>query len=465
MKFNETKLNKNIIRAVEELGFDNMTKIQEETIEKILERRSIVAMSSTGSGKTAAFMLPLISNIDVRNRNTEVLVVTPTRELATQIVGETRKFCKYLHGINSIAILGGQDYRMQAISLRKGVKIVIGTPGRLLDVIRKKMLKTENIKAVVLDEADEMLSMGFYEEVNEILEHTSKHSQKLLFSATIDNRVKDIAQKRIKGAQYIECKDNATMLVDNIDQYAIDVKIKMKNECVLRILNKEKATNSVVFCNTKKKTEEVYNFLKENGIKLEMLNSDFSQEERDIILKKLKAGKLDTIVVTDVLARGIDVDDMNLVINYDIPYDNEYYVHRIGRTARNGRSGIAYTLYTGKQIERIRQIEEYTMTKMELIDVPKNKEAEDAEIDLNFPISKRGLYVVTISLGKNDQIKAKDIIGAIGALTGIKSECIGIIEVGETKSTIEVSKDNVGEIVAAFTNGKIKGKSVTVIKD
>lgn len=465
MKFNETKLNKNIISAVEELGFENMTKIQEETIEKILERRSIVAMSSTGSGKTAAFMLPLISNIDVRNRNTEVLVVTPTRELATQIVGETRKFCKYLHGINSIAILGGQDYRMQAISLRKGVKIVIGTPGRLLDVIRKKMLKMENIKAIVLDEADEMLSMGFYEEVNEILEHTSKYSQKLLFSATIDNRVKDIAQKRIKGAQYIECKDNATMLVDNIDQYAIDVKIKMKNECVLRILNKEKATNSVVFCNTKKKTEEVYNFLRENGVKLEMLNSDFSQEERDIILKKLKAGKLDTIVVTDVLARGIDVDDMNLVINYDIPYDNEYYVHRIGRTARNGRSGIAYTLYTGKQIERIRQIEEYTMTKMELIDVPKNKEAEDAKFDLNFPISKRGLYVVTISLGKNDQIKAKDIIGAIGALTGIKSECIGIIEVGDTKSTIEVSKDNVGEIVAAFTNGKIKGKNVTIIKD
>lgn len=463
MKFSQTKLNKNIIRAVEELGYDNLTKIQEATIDKILERRNVVAMSSTGSGKTAAFMLPLISNVDVRNRNTEVLVVTPTRELATQIVAETRKFCKYLHGINSIAILGGQDYRMQAISLRKGVKIVVGTPGRLLDTIKKKMLKMTNIKALVLDEADEMLSMGFYEEVNAILEYVNKYSQKLLFSATIDNRVRDIAQKRIKNAEYIECKDNATMLVDNIEQYAIDVKVKMKNECVLRILKKENATNSVVFCNTKKKTEELYNFLRENGIKLEMLNSDFSQEEREDILKKLKSGMLDTIVVTDVLARGIDVENMNLVINYDIPYENEYYVHRIGRTARNGKSGVAYTLYTGKQIERIRQIEEYTMTKMELIDVPKSKEAQ--EIDIDFPLSKRGLYVVTLSLGKKDQIKAKDIVGVLGALAGIKSENIGIIEVKEDTSTIEISKDYLVDVVNAFTNGKIKNKDVRIIKD
>lgn len=465
MKFNETKLNKNIIKAVEELGYDDMTKIQEATIGKILDRKNIVAMSSTGSGKTAAFMLPLISNIDVRNRNTEVLVVTPTRELATQIVLETRKYCKYLHGINSIAILGGQDYRMQAISLRKGVKIVVGTPGRLLDVIKKKMLKTANIKALVLDEADEMLSMGFYEEVNAIFEQINKYSQKLLFSATIDNRVRDIAQKRIKNAEYIECKDNATMLVDNIDQYAIDVKVKMKDECVLRILKKENATNSIVFCNTKKKTEELYKFLKENGVKLEMLNSDFSQEEREAILKKLKAGKLDTIVVTDVLARGIDVEDMNLVINYDIPYENEYYVHRIGRTARNGKSGVAYTLYTGKQIDRIRQLEEYTMTKMEYIDVPKSKEAQENFSNLEFPLSKRGLYVVTLSLGKKDQIKAKDIVGALGALAGIKSENIGIIEVKEDISTIEISKDYLADVVNAFESGKIKNKDVKIIKD
>lgn len=465
MKFNETKLNKNIIKAVEELGYDDMTKIQEATIGKILDRKNIVAMSSTGSGKTAAFMLPLISNIDVRNRNTEVLVVTPTRELATQIVLETRKYCKYLHGINSIAILGGQDYRMQAISLRKGIKIVVGTPGRLLDVIKKKMLKTANIKALVLDEADEMLSMGFYEEVNAIFEQINKYSQKLLFSATIDNRVRDIAQKRIKNAEYIECKDNATMLVDNIDQYAIDVKVKMKDECVLRILKKENATNSIVFCNTKKKTEELYKFLKENGIKLEMLNSDFSQEEREAILKKLKAGKLDTIVVTDVLARGIDVEDMNLVINYDIPYENEYYVHRIGRTARNGKSGVAYTLYTGKQIDRIRQLEEYTMTKMEYIDVPKSKVAQENFSNLEFPLSKRGLYVVTLSLGKKDQIKAKDIVGALGALAGIKSENIGIIEVKEDISTIEISKDYLADVVNAFESGKIKNKDVKIIKD
>ncbi len=467
MKFNETKLNDKIVRAVEELGFDFLTKIQEETLEDILNGKSVVAMSNTGSGKTAAFMLPLINNIDIENKNTQVLVVTPTRELAIQIVEETRKYCKYLCGINVLPVLGGQDYRMQAISLRKGVKIVVGTPGRLIDLIKKKMIKMQNIKALVLDEADEMLSMGFYEEVNTILELVSKDTQKLLFSATIDNRVKDIVQKKIKNAKYHECKDNATMLVDNIEQYAIDVKVKMKNECVLRLLKMQKANNSIVFCNTKKKTEELYEYLRQNGIKLEMLNSDFSQSEREAILKKLRQGKLDTIVVTDVLARGIDVENLELVINYDIPYDNEYYIHRIGRTARKGNSGVAYTLYTGKQIERIKEIEKYTNTRMELVGVPSLKESkcnDNIKEELDFPQSKRGKYIITISLGKKDSIKAKDIVGAIGALAGIKSENIGIIEVKEACSTIEVDKEYIEDLVNIFSNGKIKGKDVNILK-
>lgn len=460
MKFIDTNLNENIKRALSDIGFEELTKIQENTIDLILDRKDVIAMSSTGSGKTAAFMLPLINNIDVNNKSTQVLVITPTRELAIQIVQETRKFCKYLHGINSIAVYGGQEYKNQAILLRKGVRIVVGTPGRINDLIKKRILRLRNTKALVLDEADEMLSMGFYEEVNSIIESMSHDTQKLLFSATIDNRIKDIANKKIKKAIYVEQKDNATMLVDNIEQIAIDVKEKMKNECTLRIIKKENAKSCIIFCNTKKKTEEVYSYIAKNGIVSDMLNSDIRQEDREKVLKKLKQGKLQAIVVTDVLARGIDVEDLELVINYDIPIENEYYVHRIGRTARKGKSGVAYTLYTGKQIERLEEIESYTSTRMEREDVPLSQCTE--EIDL--PISKRGQYILTINLGKKDNIKAKDIIGAIGALTGIKSEKIGLIEVREDTSIIELSKEHVNDVLKAFTNGKIKGKDVHIVK-
>lgn len=463
MKYEETKLNENIKKALNELGFINQTKIQKETIDLILEKKNVVAMSSTGSGKTAAFMLPIINNIDVTKKLTQALVITPTRELAIQIVQETRKFCKYMQGINSVAIYGGQDLKSQAINLRRGVKIVVATPGRALDLISKKILKLQSVSTVVIDEADEMLSMGFYKEVEKILNNINKNAQKLLFSATIDNRVKDIVNKNIKDSVYIECKDNSSLLVDNIKQIAIDVKEKMKNECVYRILKKENAKNSIIFCNTKKKTEELYKFLFYRKVKLEMLNSDIRQEDREKILKKLKQGRLDTIVVTDVLARGIDIENLELVINYDIPLENEYYVHRVGRTARKGNEGVAYTLYVGKQKERIKEIEEYTKTNMIYEDVPIDKKTKEDEI-VYFPLSKRGLYVVTLSLGKSDGIKAKDIVGAIESLTGIKSENIGLIQVNEKNSTVEVQKEYLNEITSAFSNGKIKEKCVHIVK-
>ena len=463
MKYSEINLKEDIKKALNELGFNLMTKIQEESYEHILNGKDVVGMSSTGSGKTAAFMIPTLERVNVEDKNTQVLVVTPTRELAIQIVQETRKYLKYTQGINALAIYGGQEYKAQAIALRKGVKIVVGTPGRLRDLIKKKILRVDKITTLILDEADEMLSMGFYEEVIEIINKTPKNTQKLLFSATIDNRVKDIAQKNMKKAIYIEAMDNDTMLTDNISQIAIETKEAMKSECVVRIIKKENAHSTIVFTNTKKKTIDIYKYIKASGLKVQMLNSDIEQKDRNRVIKSLKEAKLDVVVATDVLARGIDVKDLELVINYDIPQDNEYYVHRIGRTARTGKSGKAYTLFTGKQIERIREIEEYTKAKFNFEDVPlQNSKIDEEKIDL--PVSKRGLYILTINLGKKDSIKAKDIIGAIGALTGIKSENIGIIEVGEEKSTIELAKEYVLDVKKAFTNGKIKGKDVNVIK-
>lgn len=460
MKFEEINLNDNLKRALKELEYDELTEIQEKTFDPVLRRKDVIAMSNTGSGKTAAFLLPLIQKIYYEDKRTQILIVTPTRELAIQIVQEARKFCKYEHSINCMAVYGGQDVKMQAISLRKGVKIVVGTPGRIVDMLKKKTLKLSGLRALVLDEADEMLSMGFEEDINKIFEHVSYDAQKLLFSATINERVKDIAKKRLKSPLYFECMTNESKLVDNIKQVAIDVKEKMKNECTLRILKNEHATNSIVFCNTKKKTEEVADYLSQNNIKLEVLNSDIRQEEREKVLKRLKQGELDTIVVTDVLARGIDVEDLELVINYDIPFENEYYVHRIGRTARKGKSGIAYILYTGKQIDRIKEIEEYTNRKFEYQDVPVSKQEKN---NIDFPLVNDNYYLVTLSLGKNDQIKAKDIVGALGALVGLKSDKIGKIEVKEVESTVEIPKEYINDVVEKFTNGIIKGKSVNIV--
>lgn len=461
MKFDEINLSDTLKRAVKEIGYEELTEIQEKTFDPILRRKDVIAMSNTGSGKTAAFLLPLIQKIYYEDKRTQVLIVTPTRELAIQIVQEARKFCKYEHSINCMAVYGGQDVKMQAISLRKGVKIVAGTPGRIVDMLKKKTLKLSGLRALVLDEADEMLSMGFEEDINKIFEYVSYDAQKLLFSATINDRVKAIANKRLKNPLYFECMTNESKLVDNIKQIAIDVKEKMKNECTLRILKNEKAKNSIVFCNTKKKTEEVANYLKENKIKLEILNSDIRQEEREKVLKRLKNGELDTIVVTDVLARGIDVEDLELVINYDIPFENEYYVHRIGRTARKGNSGIAYILYTGKQLERIKEIEEYTNRKFEYQDVPADKTASSK---IEFPLVNDNYYLVTLDLGKNNGIKAKDIVGALGALVGLKSDKIGKIEVKEAQSTVEIPKEYINDVVKNFTNGKIKNIDVHIVQ-
>lgn len=461
MKFKDTKLNDKLKKAICEMGYEDLTRIQEETFEPIFRRKDVIAMAKTGSGKTAAYILPLLQNINYTNKSTQVLVVAPTRELVIQIVEQIRKFCKYSQSINCLPIYGGQEIRLQAILLRKGVKIVVGTPGRINDLLDKKVLKLAKLRTIVLDEADEMFSMGFEKEVDEILNSINISSQKLLFSATIADRVYKIASKYLNNPITINCSDDTSILVNEVVQIAIDVKEKMKNECSLRILKKENAKNSMIFCNTKKKTETVYKYLIDNNVKAEMLNSDIRQEEREKILKRLKNGELDTIVVTDVLARGIDVEDLDLVINYDIPFENEYYVHRIGRTARKGKNGVAYTLFTGKQIDRIKEIEKYTNKKFIFENVP----SISKDINVDFPISNRGYYIITLNIGKQDGIKNKDIVGAIRATTGMKTEDIGKIEVNDNITKVEIPKNYIGDVVAKFENGIIKGRSVSIIKE
>ena len=318
------------------------------------------------------------------------------------------------------------------------------------------------LKSLVLDEADEMLFMGFEKEIDEINKYVDKNVQKLMFSATIMQNIKELSKKMLYNPLIIECIQNNSIISNNLKQIAIEIKEKMKKECTLRILKKQKYNNSIIFCNTKKKTLEVSKFLKENGIRLEILNSDIMQSQREKIFKKLKDGRLETIVVTDLLSRGIDIDNLDLVINYDIPIDVNYYIHRVGRTARNGRSGVSYIFFFGEQLEKLKEIENFTKTKFKYEDIPilENKHSENVKF---ISINGDGFYLVKLNVGKNDNIKAKDIIGALCALVGISSSKVGKIQVEDSITYVEIPPEYISDVIAKFENGKIKGKDVSII--
>ena len=462
MEFEDLSLSKEIKKSLKEMNYITMTPIQEKVFDAIVQGKNIMATSNTGTGKTLAFLLPLIEKIDVDINSTQILILVPTRELAIQIENEIKTITKYKNEIDYVSIVGGKEIKEQAILLRKNKKIVVGTPGRILKLLSKKILNLNKLKSLVLDEADEMLLMGFEKEIYEINKYINRNVQKLMFSATIMQNIKELSKKILYNPLIIECIQNKSIISNNLKQIAIEIKEKMKNECTLRILKSQKYNNSIIFCNTKKKTLEVSKYLKENGIKLEMLNSDIMQNQREKIFKKLKEGKLETIVVTDLLSRGIDIDNLDLVINYDIPIDVNYYIHRVGRTARNGRSGVAYTFYIGKQLEKIREIENFTNTKFKYEDIPilENKHSENIKF---ITINDNGFYVVKLNIGKNDNIKAKDIIGALCALVGINSSKVGKIQVEDSITYVEIPPEYISDVIIKFENGKIKGKDVNII--
>ena len=462
MKFEDLSLSEEIKKSLKEINYITMTPIQEKTFDKIMQGRNIVSASNTGTGKTLAFLVPLIEKIDIDVNSTQILILVPTRELAIQIGNEIKKLIKYKNNIDYVSIVGGKEVKEQAALLRKNKKIVVGTPGRILKLLRKKILNLNMLKSLVLDEADEMLFMGFEKDIDEIKKYVDKNVQKLMFSATIMQNIKELSKKMLYNPLIIECIQNNSIISNNLKQIAIEIKEKMKKECTLRILKKQKYNNSIIFCNTKKKTLEVSKFLKENGIRLEILNSDIMQSQREKIFKKLKDGRLETIVVTDLLSRGIDIDNLDLVINYDIPIDVNYYIHRVGRTARNGRSGVSYIFYIGKQLEKLKEIENFTKTKFKYEDIPilENKHSENVKF---ISINDDGFYLVKLNVGKNDNIKAKDIIGALCALVGISSSKVGKIQVEDSITYVEIPPEYISDVIAKFENGKIKGKDVSII--
>ena len=358
----EPLLDNRIVRAIREMGFEKLSPIQEQAIPYLLQGEDIIGQAQTGTGKTAAFGIPAIQHINPDVKKLQTIILCPTRELAIQAAEELRKIAKYMHGIKVLPVYGGQDISRQIAGLR-GVQIIVGTPGRVMDHMRRHTIKLDLVNMVVLDEADEMLNMGFLEDMETILSQLPEERQTVMFSATMPAAIQKIAENFQKDPQIVKVVKKE-LTVPKVTQYYYEVKPKNKLEVMCRLLDLYDPKLSVVFCNTKKQVDELVQGLQGRGYFAEGLHGDLKQEQRDRVMRAFRTGRTDILVATDVAARGIDVDDVEAVFNYDVPQDDEYYVHRIGRTGRAGREGKAFNLVVGKEVYKLREIQRYCKTRI-----------------------------------------------------------------------------------------------------
>ena len=380
MKYTESGIHEDILRAVAEMGFEDMTPIQEQAIPVLLEGKDIIGQAQTGTGKTAAFAIPMIQRINSQVRKPQGIILCPTRELAMQAAEEIRKLTKYMHGIKVLPVYGGQDINRQIKALSQGVQIIVGTPGRVMDHLRRHTIKTSEVKMIVLDEADEMLNMGFREDMETILKEMPEEHQMALFSATMPQAILDITGAYQKDAVYVKVTPKE-VTVAAIKQAYYRIAKKDKKEALCRLMDYYQPVKSLIFCNTKKMVDELTEELKERGYQAEGIHGDLSQHQRDMVMNSFRSGRCAILLATDVAARGIDVSGVDAVFNFDVPEDVEYYVHRIGRTGRAGRAGRSFTLVSGREIYKIREIENICHTRIKERKLPTPKEITTAKFD------------------------------------------------------------------------------------
>ena len=369
IRYEDAGIDSRILRAVRELGFEHMTPIQEQAIPLFMTGQDIIGQAQTGTGKTAAFGIPILQKIDPENRNLQAVILCPTRELAMQAAEELRKFAKYMHGIKVLPVYGGQDIVKQIKNLKGGVQIVVGTPGRVMDHMRRHTLKMDQVHTVVLDEADEMLNMGFRDDIEMILQEMPEERQTGLFSATMPQPILDITKKYQRDASYIKMTPKE-VTIPLIKQAYYQVRKQDKEEVLCRLLDYYDPKRALIFCNTKRMVDELTEHLKTRGYEVEGLHGDLTQNQRDIVMNLFRSGRVGILIATDVAARGIDVSDVEAVYNYDVPEDIEYYVHRIGRTGRAGKTGRSFTLVVGREAYKIRDIERICHTKIRERKIP-----------------------------------------------------------------------------------------------
>ncbi len=375
----EPLLDKRIVRAVREMGFEKLTPIQVQAIPYLLEGEDIIGQAQTGTGKTAAFAIPALQKIDTELKSLQTIILCPTRELAMQAADEIRSIARYMHGIKVLPVYGGQEIRKQINGLR-GTQIIVGTPGRVMDHMRRHTIKLEHVNMVVLDEADEMLDMGFREDMELILGEIPGEHQTALFSATMPRPILDIADRFQKNARLVRVAAKE-LTIPLVSQRYYKIKSQDKDAACIRLLEYYQPKLGLIFCNTKIKVDELAEVLKKAGFQAEGLHGDMSQHLRDVAMGRFRNGSANILIATDVAARGIDVDNVEVVINYDLPQDNEYYVHRIGRTGRAGRTGRSFTFVSGKEIFRIRQIERFCKATIEEKKLPGASKVLKAKAD------------------------------------------------------------------------------------
>ncbi|OOB76981.1 MAG: RNA helicase [Epulopiscium sp. Nuni2H_MBin003] len=378
--FEDLQIIKEIKKAIKDMGFINTTPIQQEAIPLALEGRDIIAQAPTGTGKTCAFAIPAIQAVDTSEESVQVLILCPTRELAVQISGEIKKISAHKNDIGVLPIYGGESIDKQMAGLRRRPQIVVGTPGRVMDHMRRKTLKLASLKMLILDEADEMLNMGFREDIDTILESIPTERQFLLFSATMPKAIMEIANKYQTDAIKINTIAKQ-VTVSTISQFYLDVNPTKKSEVLARLIDANQFKLMLVFCNTKKRVDDLCKDLMIRGYRAEALHGDMKQIHRDSVMNKFRRGIVDILIATDVAARGIDVDDVDAVFNYDLPIDEEYYVHRIGRTGRANRTGISYSFISGREIYKLREIERYTKSKIAKMSPPSMEDIRNNKID------------------------------------------------------------------------------------
>ena len=379
--FSELGLSPEILKAIDKLGFEQASPIQAAAIPVLLAGRDIVGQSQTGSGKTAAFAIPAIEKTDLRDRSVQTLILCPTRELAVQVCEEIHKLVFFKRGIHALPIYGGQSYDRQLFGLRQGAQIVIGTPGRVMDHMRRGTLRLDKLKMVILDEADVMLNMGFREDIEFILQTTPATRQTVFFSATMPRPIRELIEKYAKTPENVRI-EQAALTVPTVEQIYFEVDRRWKIDALTRLIDVHDLKLGIIFCNTKRMVDDLVEHLTTQGYSAEGLHGDLSQAQRDRVMNKFRKSGLEFLVATDVAARGIDVDDIQAVFNYDLPYDPEDYVHRIGRTGRAGRSGMAFSFVAGRELFQIRNIERFTNTRIQRGRVPSAEEVEEARANV-----------------------------------------------------------------------------------
>ena len=553
VKYSDTEINAYILKAVREMGFEYMTPIQEQAIPVLLEGKDVIGQAQTGTGKTAAFSIPMIQKIDISCKKPQGIILCPTRELAMQAAEEIRKITKYMHGLKVLPVYGGQDISKQIRALSQGVQIIVGTPGRVMDHLRRHTIKTANVQMIVLDEADEMLNMGFREDMETILSQMPEEHQMALFSATMPQAILEITNQYQKDAVFIKVTPKE-VTVAAIEQSYYRIARKDKMNALCRLIDFHQPRRSLIFCNTKKMVDEMTQELKGRGYEAEGLHGDLSQFQRDTVMNLFRSGRCAILIATDVAARGIDVSGVDAVFNYDVPEDIEYYVHRIGRTGRAGREGRAFSLAVGSEVYKLRDIQRFCKTKIvpqpipslddvtaikaeKILDDVQQHIGEDSNLErMTDIIEKRllaedytslelaaaflkmamgddyediadegrplrdlddldrrggrndrgrngrrrqrgddeeymdrknargGMTRLFINLGKNQNVKPGDILGAIAGESGIPGRLVGSIDMYDKYTFVEVPKEQADIVMDAMNHVKIKGKSVHVEK-